>query len=248
MKVKINDQLICIPPYISARWGQIAFIESQTEPEDTKGSATLRLHLIDGKVISIPNLDQTIIDIAFQEHLLYLESLQIQKNNDIIREEDKLGVLMNVLQQMSKDIDIQVFSQKNLTSPLFSSTGPIEMILQHNPDHKDYPDAPADILEKMVMMMRTLLGNNPSLLPKAEPHCNCMHCQIGRSISEEEDSPVSEQDLSFRTWDISQSGSKLYTVTDPLNPNEQFSVYLGTPIGCTCGELNCEHVKAVLYT
>ncbi|BAE81116.1 conserved hypothetical protein [Chlamydia felis Fe/C-56] len=245
MKVKINDQLICIPPYISARWNQIAFIESQEG--EVKGQATLKLHLIDGKTISIPNLDQAIIDIAFQEHLLHLESSQALRTESG-REDDKLGMLMNVLQQLSKDTDIQMFSPNTLMSPLFSGASPMEMILQHIPEHKDHPDAPADVLEKMVTMIRTLAGNNQNLLPKAEPHCNCMHCQIGRAISEEEEATVSDQDLSFRTWDISQSGNKLYLVTDPLNPNEQFSVYLGTPIGCTCGKLNCEHVKAVLYT
>ncbi|WP_279447061.1 hypothetical protein [Chlamydia psittaci] len=245
MKVKINDQLICIPPYISARWNQIAFIESQEG--EVQGRSTLKLHLIDGKTISIPNLDQAIIDIAFQEHLLHLESSQMMRDESG-REDDKLGMLINTLQQLSKDTDVQIFAHKSLISPLFSGTSPMEMVLQHTPEHKDHPDAPADILEKMVTVIRSLVGNNQNLFPKAEPHCNCMHCQIARVISEEEEATVSEQDLSFRTWDISPAGNKLYLVTNPLNPNEQFSVYLGTPIGCTCGQVNCEHIKAVLYT
>ncbi|WP_201457034.1 hypothetical protein [Chlamydia sp. 17-3921] len=245
MKVKINDQLICIPPFISARWNQIAFIESQEG--DVQGQATLKLHLIDGKVISIPNLDQSIIDIAFHEHLLYLETSQTNKD-ELIREDDKFGMLMGVLQQLTKNSDIQLLSPKNLISPLFAVENPIEAILQHTPEHKDHPDAPADVLEKIANIIRTLSGNTPSLLPKPEPHCNCMHCQIGRVIHEEDSIVVSDQDLTFRTWDIIQSGDKLYIVSDPLNPKEQFSVYLGPPIGCTCGEPNCEHLKAVLYT
>ena len=245
MKVKINDQLICIPPYISARWSQIAFIESQEG--DVQGHATLKLHLVDGKVISIPNLDQSIIDIAFHEHLLYLEASQTNKE-DPLREDDKLGMLMNVLQQLTKNADIQIFSSKNFLPPLFAGENPIDAILQHTPEHKDYPDAPADVLEKMVSVIRSLVGNTSSALLKPEPHCNCMYCPIGRVIHEEENMTVSEQDLTFRTWDIIQSGDKLYVVSDPLNPHEQFSVYLGPPIGCTCGEPNCEHLKAVLYT
>ena len=245
MKVKINDQLICIPPFISARWSQIAFIESQEG--ENKDQGTLRLHLIDGKIISIPNLDQSIIDIAFQEHLLYLETSQSGKEDS--RDDDKLGVgvLMNVLQQITKGNDIQVLP-KNLISPLFSGTNPIEAILQHTPEHKDHPDAPTDVLEKMADVIRVLSGNNATLLPKPEPHCNCMHCQIGRVMNEEDTLTVSDKDLTFRTWDIMQSGDKLYIVTNPLNPSDQFSVYLGSPIGCTCGEPNCEHIKAVLYT
>ncbi|NGX33463.1 MAG: hypothetical protein K1060chlam4_01531, partial [Candidatus Anoxychlamydiales bacterium] len=38
----------------------------------------------------------------------------------------------------------------------------------------------------------------------------------------------------------------LYRVTNPLDENEHYSVFLKDPIGCTCGKKNCEHVKAVL--
>ncbi|EPP35033.1 hypothetical protein CP10139811_0269 [Chlamydia ibidis] len=245
MKVKINDQLICIPPFISARWNQIAFIES--EEEETKGLATLKLHLVSGKTTVIPNLDQSIIDIAFHEHLRHLETSQTLKD-DMPRDDDKVGTLVNIIQQISKNADITLFSPKHLASPLFSGSNPIEMILQHAPEHKDHPDAPADVLEKMAAIIRTLTGNNPILLPKPEPHCNCIHCQIGKVILEEENMTVTDQDLSFRTWDIVQTGDKLYVVSNPLDPQEQFSVYLGSPIGCTCGEMHCEHVKAVLYT
>ena len=35
---------------------------------------------------------------------------------------------------------------------------------------------------------------------------------------------------------------------DPLDPNEHYNVFLGTPLGCTCGEKDCEHIRAVLST
>lgn len=244
MKVKINDQLICIPPYISARWSQIAFIESKEG--EVRGLATLKLHLLNGEVISIPDLDQSVVDIAFHEHLLYLESVQAEKE-ERVSEEDKLGSLMGVLQQLSKGGDFQLSSRKMLTS-LFPGAIPIDMILQHIPEQKDQPDAPAEILEKMASMIRSISESTQILLPKPEPHCNCMHCQIGRVLAEEDDYEVSEEDLSFRTWNVVQSEDKLYVVSDPLNPMEQFSVYLGTPLGCTCGKTNCEHIAAVLYT
>ncbi|AAF39152.1 hypothetical protein C6H88_01480 [Chlamydia muridarum str. Nigg] len=242
MKVKINDQLICIPPYISAQWSQIAFIESYDG--GTEGCATLKLHLVDGETVSIPNLDQNIINEAFQEHLLYLESLAPQKG----REEDKIGSLLGAIQQVTKGCEVQIFPQKGLVSMLLGGSGPIDMLLQHSPEHKDHPDLPIDLLEKLAQMMRSLSIGSTSILAKPEPHCNCLHCQIGRIAVEEEDIEVSEEDLTFRSWDISQYGEKMYTVTDPLNPEEQFNVYLGTPIGCTCGQPYCEHVKAVLYT
>ena len=121
MKVKINDQFICIPPYVSARWSQVAFIESYDG--GTEGCATLKLHLIDGETVSIPNLKQAIIDEAFQEHLLYLESTCPQKN----KEEEKIGSLLGASQQVAKGCEVQVFSQKGLVSMLLGGAGSIDL-------------------------------------------------------------------------------------------------------------------------
>lgn len=247
MKVRINDQIICIPPHISARWSQISFIESQDDESSEK--SILKLHLTNGKVISIPGLDQSIIDIVFQEHLRYLELTQAGAGE--MKEDDKLSPLISIIQQITNgSSDAQfLYPNKAMTSSLFPNMiNPIEAILQHTPEHKDQPDAPTDILEKMVDIIKSLSGNNPTLYPKPEPHCNCMHCQIGRAIKDEENETVTEEDLSFREWDIIQNGENLYLVTNPLDPKEQFSVYLGTPLGCTCGKSNCEHIEAVLYT
>jgi len=57
---------------------------------------------------------------------------------------------------------------------------------------------------------------------------------------------VSAEDLKFRDWDIVQSGDDVYIVTNPLNAEEQYNVYLGNPVGCTCGQPNCEHIRSVL--
>ena len=90
-------------------------------------------------------------------------------------------------------------------------------------------------------------------LPKPEDNCNCMHCQVSRALQigmginpENLDEAVDEQDLKFRDWDILEEGAHLYRVTNPLDENEHYSVFLKDPIGCTCGKKNCEHIKAVL--
>jgi PhoH-like ATPase len=49
-------------------------------------------------------------------------------------------------------------------------------------------------------------------------------------------------------WGIEQTAEQLYKVTNPLDANEQYNVFLGTPLGCTCGLKNCEHIRAVLNT
>ena len=59
---------------------------------------------------------------------------------------------------------------------------------------------------------------------------------------------MNEEDLKFRNWEIEQTADKLYIVTNPFDKNEHYSVFLGDPLGCTCGEKNCEHIRAVLTT
>ncbi len=39
---------------------------------------------------------------------------------------------------------------------------------------------------------------------------------------------------------------KLYVVTNPLDDKEHYNVFLGDPVGCTCGHHHCDHVRAVL--
>jgi hypothetical protein len=77
-----------------------------------------------------------------------------------------------------------------------------------------------------------------------------MHCQIAKALHgelpEEQEEEVTDEDLKFRLWDIDQTGDKLYVVTNPLDSKEYYNVFLGDPIGCTCGEKNCEHIRAVL--
>ena len=68
---------------------------------------------------------------------------------------------------------------------------------------------------------------------------------IDKDVGEE---IVSDEDLAFRDWEIKQTTDEKYQVTNPLDANEQYNVFLGNPLGCTCGEKNCEHIRAVLST
>ncbi len=78
-------------------------------------------------------------------------------------------------------------------------------------------------------------------LPENEP--------VGSGVNPENlDEDVSEEELKFKMWDIEEIDETLFKVTNPLDANEHYNVYLGNPIGCTCGKKNCEHIKAVLNT
>lgn len=60
----------------------------------------------------------------------------------------------------------------------------------------------------------------------------------------EEEVPL--EDLQFREWDIEEKGAGLYLVKNPLEPSEEYRVFLGESPGCTCGQKGCEHLHAVL--
>jgi hypothetical protein len=120
--------------------------------------------------------------------------------------------------------------------------------MQHNPLDAETPPLPPEMLNKIAAIARAF-GLEDTALPKAEPHCNCPYCQVARAIHNEaapEEEIVSEAELQFRDWQIQQQADKLYTVTNPLDANEQYNVFLGEPLGCTCGSKNCEHIRAVL--
>lgn len=125
-------------------------------------------------------------------------------------------------------------------------------LMQHNMDQASSPDLPKGILKKTAEMIKSMGMIDLSMLPKPEPHCNCPHCQILKALQEPaaETPPieevVSDAELQFQTWKIVENGPKLYTVTNKLDGNEQYTVFLGEPVGCTCGEKGCEHIQAVL--
>ncbi|MBS0619990.1 MAG: hypothetical protein JSS61_00830 [Verrucomicrobia bacterium] len=123
--------------------------------------------------------------------------------------------------------------------------------LEHNPEQANAPDLPADLIERIKDLTRSL--DQFTLEAKPEPHCNCLHCQLTRSMLQAREEreelsaeEVTDADLTFRDWDIVQTKDQLFTVTNPLEPGEQYTVFLGDPVGCTCGEKHCEHIQAVL--
>ena len=126
--------------------------------------------------------------------------------------------------------------------------GSIGSAMQHNPEQAELPPLPPEMLKKITTIARAF-GVDDSL-PTPESNCNCIYCQIARSLNGEQEQveEVSDEDLKFRNWEIAQVEEKLYTVTNPLDPTEHYNVFLGSPIGCTCGSKECEHIRAVLHS
>ena len=224
--MNITPQILSIPPYLSTTWKNISSMHAIPEGETFK----LFVMLASRMRVVVPDLDKESVESIFEAHALYgSQATALPTQQEIIL--------------------------PSATFSLPSSTNGLELLnaaSQHNPAQANAPQLPKEILEKIAGIAKVLGLDTAEHLPKAEPHCNCPYCQIARAFqgttgpiaSEEE--IVSAEDLQFRNWDIQQSADQLYTVTNPLDQAENYSVYLGDPLRCTCGQKNCEHIRAVL--
>ena len=189
--------------------------------------------------MEIPNLDKETLEAIFKGHAASLE-------------EDPTTTPTTPLSFPSKDQTIGF----KLPIGMEGGLANFGEMMQHNSDQMHAIPLPQEILSKIATMAQAV-GLDTSLFPKAEPHCNCPHCQMARAIhqnSEIEDEQktegkeevVTDEDLFFQEWDIQQKNDQLYRITNVLDSQEHYDVFLGEPIGCTCGEKNCEHIRAVL--
>jgi hypothetical protein len=232
MSMKINEKLLSIPPYLSTTWSRINTVHRKGDK--------LVITLKDEELIYIPNLEQKEIDLIFEYHSAYLENQQ-HPNLPLFKEEEE--------QKESASMHFAFGSSKD---------GLNSMMMEHNPDQKDAKDVPIEVLQKIQHIMQIVSPNNDITIPTPEVGCNCFHCQIARALHvTSNNSPdllnenieaeeVSIEELQFQDWRVMQTGDQLFTVINCLDDQENYKVYLGQPIGCTCGKEGCEHILAVL--
>ena len=242
MQIKITDQIVFIPPYISTTWEAIASLHMDKE--------TLIICLKDGKEIAIPNLNPTLIEKIFSSHVAYLEKAETELQH-----------------QKEQPLPPRIAEMEHLLNQPFvkMSMGALEGIgqaLQHNPQHKNLPPINDDVANKISALANAMSPDDIDALPDPETGCNCLYCQITRilkhgaplkenlpdhpMIGGHEDESVTDEDLRFEQWIVEPMGEKVYLVTNKLDTNESYRVWLGDTIGCTCGKPNCEHIVAVL--
>lgn len=216
--MKITSKILSIPPYLSTTWKNVASLSVRPEG----GLFTLIVGLQDMTRIEIPALNQEMVDEIFEAHA---------RSNEV---------------EGQSPLD----SPFSLSVPMLSDGGGLAPLpFQHNPEQADLPPLQPSILKKIGAIIRALGGEEIALNAAAEKDCNCMYCQMARAIRGEEEpkeEEIAPEDLRFRDWEIAQTGDQLYSVTNPLDANEHYSVFLGSPVGCTCGSKNCEHIRAVL--
>lgn len=229
--MKITPQILSIPPYISTSWKNIASLRTQESHIDY----TLFITLQSGQVVEVPGLSKETVETVFLAHEKHLEV-----ENGITKTQTSMRMPMG-------------FSLKMAMPGLEG----LSSILQHKQEDSQMPDLPHDVLSKISELSNVLSPEEIDAIPRPEPHCNCPHCQITRAITsgcqntkEKQtiniDEEVTEEDLRFKTWDIEELAKDLYRVSNPLDREEHYNVFLGENIGCTCGSKTCEHIKAVL--
>lgn len=218
--MKFTSKILSIPPYISTTWDNVASLT--VEPEDA--SFRLFVHLKDEVIIEVPSLSKELLEEIFEAHLLFSEKPKESSSS---------------------------FLPFGFRLPLKDEKGSVLNPLEHDPNLFDAPPIPEELLNKISALSQMLPISEIAGFKPFEPDCNCIYCQIARALhnkaQSDEDFEISEEDLRFKdAWEVKQSGDKLYTVTNTLDPNEHYNVFLGSPIGCTCGSKSCDHIVAVL--
>lgn len=236
--MKINRKILSIAPYISTHWHNITALRMDGE--------CLIINLLDGTEASIPNLDGETLETIFDMHATVMEeSVEIEEDSDSSLALADGGASFQFGMGME-------------------GMGAMGAAMAHNPDQSNAPDLPKEILEKVARVAQIVAPDEAKDLPKPEPHCNCVYCQVARAIQtamtgenlekeeatggQVEEEAVSDDELTFCQWDIQQAGEQLFTVVNRLDGAESYQVFLGQPVGCTCGQSKCEHIEAVLLS
>lgn len=246
--MKINNKVLSIPPYLSTAWSSIQSLHMR--------GTDLVVNLKDGNKVEIPELDTKVLMDIFNTHAEVLEGgAQGVKEASLptppFAQMFSSNVVPNAADQRAE------FPFRFAVSSSLEDTG---MLLQHDPAQALSPDIPGEILNKIVAITQIISPEDRAQFPKAEDNCNCVHCQISRAfhqsglqeqsqilaIETKEEEVVADSELAFQQWDIAQAGPDMYTVISRLDPSEKYTVFLGNPVGCNCGQTNCEHIVAVL--
>jgi len=222
--MKITPKILHIPPFISTSWDQISSLYIQAK----SGLPHLVIALRDGALVEVPHLTQREIDEIFQAHAHFSEG-------------HSAPTTLPSFLDSAFSVSIPMKLDGSMLDSLASQ-------LQHNPDQANLPQIPTHILSKILTILRSLGQSDEMLFDKPQPNCHCTYCQLSRAASGEAEEVVIDADLKFRDWEVSQTDQKLYHVANPLDKGEYYTVFLGEPIGCTCGCKNCEHIRAVLNT
>lgn len=237
--MKINDKNLIIPPFISTSWNKVESLFFK--------QGNLVISLKNGDSVEVPDLSPETIENIFEVHEKFLESTPSETEKE---QKDDKAPLVEFMQNLFSNLPI---SDIQFTAMPMGGMEGMNSVMQHDMSQSDSPDLPAEFIERITSVIKMMNPDGLENLPDAEPHCNCPHCQISRSLQgtpketeEESEEEVEDEELEFKEWDIFPEGDQLYRVVSRLDPKEEYKVFLGEPTGCTCGKDGCEHLLEVL--
>jgi hypothetical protein len=211
--MQLNDSFFSFPPYLSAPWDQVSALAMNP-------SGRIECHLMNGDVITLPELTVEQTELIFKAH-----AANLKKSNPFPDPQFpfKIGI-----------------AAEGLAAPL--QHNPKAGATPELP-----PDIILKIAQATKMLLPK--EHLEDIKPEPKCLCSFCQIAALIHAPEEilfEGEPVSDQELCFEQWEIKQTGEKLYCVTNKLDSHETYSVHLGNPIGCTCGKENCDHILSVL--
>ncbi len=233
-----SEKLLSIPPFFATSWDQVAALKA-TE-------TSLHIYLKSGQEVILPGVDsKTVQSIFLKFNHLVEGSIKFQ-----LPEKTEQDKAFEAIQKGLKEV-------LSLTMKLgISALGKIETVLEHNPGHAQLPPLPAEMIDRIQVLANIIPKEDLAAMSPPIAGCNCLYCQIQRIIRSKEPSieighadkeeVVEDQELQFSEWSVTPIADKLYKVNNKLDPHEEYQVFLGDPMGCTCGKPHCEHIIAVL--
>ena len=176
--MRINHKILSIPPYISTAWKNIASVHA----EEREGLPLLVITLHTGFQIEVPGLQPFMIEAIFTAHAAYMEQEQLRPIPQ-------------------RPIPDPVASQNESTSFSFpvlkigvNGVDHLNGFMQHNLEQSDSPDLPSELLNKIATIAKANGFDSNTTFPEQEPHCNCPHFQIARTIKTAASDQISEMD------------------------------------------------------
>lgn len=228
--MKINEHFISIPPYVSVSWREVSAL--QVVEND------LIINLKCGENITVPQISPEQVKNIFDCHLRFMEMENYSSPFSMGRMSPFGGGF---------PFDSSDLAELPIAFKIGTPDGVISA-LGHNPGQSGSNDLPKEMLDKIANVTKSMGMSPVENLPFGEPNCNCFFCQIMNHIHHELflEEQITDDDLMFHEWNIKETGENLFSVENPLDSSEKFSVYLGHPVGCSCGKEGCDHIIAVL--
>lgn len=267
----VTQKAFHLPPYISTSWSHVVSLHMEQEDHEQ----LLVVTLTNGAQICIPGLEERLLRRIFAIHAEVLEQGVPPSCSKPVQPEREAESARVRTQRAAPNRDTDMaggVAELGVEGPWETQSGRLglldnlplsdqeiaeleQQLLDHRPELTESPDLPTALLQRMSVMGQFLHPDILEQMPRAVAGCRCPFCQLHRVLHREPPDTalppveeVSEQDLLFRSWIVQDCGDHLFEVTNSTDPAECYRVFVGEPVGCTCGRHGCEHVKAVLLS